>query len=615
MTLLLVYGSKTQEHAKSLLAGWSESGIRPIILEIDARAPRDLLPEGARLCTYETYLKETDLEILDEKAAEFARQWYRDGSRDVTRMDSISQGAVHELEVFYKAVLLFKNLECARRLIEKERIGEVFLGFGVSLERWAWEAMCGVRGIRVNFLSLDVSSQSIISEDDQGVQKRVSSVRKAIAQIPDFSKMAFKEIFYRKKPADRPSIPHDKMVLAVQEGRSTCQTWLNQLASCPRFALVDLQSRSNDSNDLQLMILKLRFVQLMILKLRFGFMWFCEKKRLKKNPVFRYSDIDIWPYWKHRVQSMIVRDFPYTHEHVKSLVNWLRFNSIKAMVIPWHALSRLHFEAAQSCNIPLIVMQDSWIPGEHFPLGYGHFMRCHHLFVWGDISAGWARQLEGVQIHTVGNPQASTLGDTSDFEPQKAFDKNGPVNVLLAHQCWGPWTCFHSPLDTNDTWEVFAQAARRLPREKFTGKIHPLVNDPNHEWPGRSDEILKWASNLGLENFSVAPIRSSAQDTLEASHLVVTYYSLIAVEAMTQGIPVAMINVTAKRDLFPELVQVYGAPAIRSVDDLVHLVERIRDVGISADSQTSGGQKLMNKIFGAPVSVVDTVLRIVEGDS
>jgi hypothetical protein len=73
---------------------------------------------------------------------------------------------------------------------------------------------------------------------------------------------------------------------------------------------------------------------------------------------------------------------------------------------------------------------------------------------------------------------------------------------------------------------------------------------------------------LGLPNLRMAPLDASVDHVVADSDLVVTYYSLTALEAIALGVPVAMVNLTSKRDLFPELTEILGVTAIRDRSDL-----------------------------------------------
>jgi hypothetical protein len=71
------------------------------------------------------------------------------------------------------------------------------------------------------------------------------------------------------------------------------------------------------------------------------------------------------------------------------------------------------------------------------------------------------------------------------------------------------------------------------------------------------------------------PLDSSAETVLQHTDLVVTYYSLTALEAIARRIPVAMVNLTGKRDLFPELTEILGAESIRCFDDFDAIIQRL----------------------------------------
>jgi hypothetical protein len=600
-----VYGSKTQKAGERLLVQCEASKVAPIVLEIDRRLERHLAPAGTKFCTYESYLTEDDLEAGDETAAEFARRWYKVGAKDTTVLGGISQGAIQEMGVFLKAVLLFKNLECAYRILTTENIEHVYVGEGVSLVRWAWLAMANKHNTAVTLLPLDHPEATASPLTEQVALWRHWPRRLAGAAWRGLRKLKHVALsLIDGADETKPRVQTSRITLAIREGRATCATWFDQLRASPGIDLLPFQNKANFPTRLQKWIGGLVW---------FRWVWYRYRQSLRAQPVYTYRNVDIWPYWKGEARQRFTDQFPATHYRAQYLLTWIRQNAIRGLVMPWHELNCLDYEVAQAAGTPLIVFQDSWLPGEHFPPGYRRFMRCHHLLVWGEISASWARHLESVAIHIVGNPKAPTLGLRSCKAIYPGKEQNRPLTVLLTHQCWGPWTAFHSPLDTNDMWDAFAKAARRLPEVHFVGKIHPLVDHPSHEWPGRSDEIRQWVSAQNLPNFRVLPLQSSMQEGLQEADLVVTYYSLTAVEAQTQGIPVAMMNLTSKRDLFPELVKLGGAPAVRALEDLVSLIMAIQNRAYRLDNATVGLEHFWGKVFGTPENVAQTIYHIVEG--
>lgn len=596
MKPILVYGSKTQETADRLLNQWRESGITPIVLEIDYRMDRSLAPIGTIFRTYESYLTEEDMEAIDEAASEFARHWYRVGGKDITILNGISKGAVQELDVFYKAVLLFKNLECAYRVINTEDVEHIYVGKGVSIVPWAWLSMTASHNTPATLLSVDNSGdkqhkswRDLRNSGGVALQK-LRMLRYVVSDL--FSNLS----------ETKPRLHNNKIILAIREGRTMCATWFEQLRSSSDIDLLRLQ-RINTVRTC---------FQTVIGVLWFHLSWYLYKSRLQSQPVYTYWDVNIWPYWQNNARQKFFNQFPVTHYQTQCLLAWIRRNRVQGIVIPWHELNRLVYEVADAAKIPLIGLQDSWLPGKGFPPGNRRFMRCHHLLVWGKISADWTRHMDSCVTHIVGNPKAPTI----DLQNHTRSDRNSshkPLTVLLTHQCWGPWAAFHSPLDTNDMWNCFAKAARSLPDVRFVGKIHPLVDDPDHEWHGRSDEIRQWVIDQQLPNFTVLPLHSSMQDALQAADLVITYYSLTAVEALTRDIPVAMMNLTDKRDLFPELVELGGAPAVRSVEEFIALITAIEDRRYKLNSNITNIERFLEKGFGTTVDIAQTVRQIVNG--
>ncbi|MBU0701062.1 hypothetical protein KKE26_07210, partial [bacterium] len=184
--------------------------------------------------------------------------------------------------------------------------------------------------------------------------------------------------------------------------------------------------------------------------------------------------------------------------------------------------------------------------------------------------------------------------------------------VLFTHQCWGPWSAFHSPLDTNDMFSAFAETAKKMLEIRFIIKVHPLVNHPTHEWPGRSKEIMDWVISQNLSNLSVSPLNSSMSEVFPSVDIVVTYYSLTAVEALMQGKLVIMMNLTKKRDLFPELIEYGVALCARKSSELAECITRLLTDGDLVRKMQEARSRFIADVFAPPKNVEDELLAIIK---
>ena len=591
---LVVHGSKTRRALEAFLRR-EPGGNGLVVLQIDHRIDASSAPAGTVLRTFESYLTEADLERIDSLAAEFASTWYRLRGRDITQLNGISAGACSELDAFFRSVILLKNLECATRALDADGIGRVVLGEGVSVVRWAWEAAARRRNIQVVVLPVD---------DPPALNWRrptPSLLALVLRRVGGLLRGAAAAVVPRSTRADAPKFVAraGATVIAVVEGRATCDPWLLELRQAP-----DLQVERLKPDELR------GSVWAKLASLRCFLTYVARRRDLQKNPCFRYGTTDLWDYWQPWVRSQFLDGFPSIHWQGRAFLAWLRRVKPRALVVPWHELSPVAFEAAERLGVVVVALQDSWLPGGHFPAGYRRFVRCHHLMVWGEISASWAVGIQGVRVHSVGHPGAGHGRRASPLPEPGRAEAAHPKKVVLAHQCWGPWSAFHSPLDTNDLWSATAEAARACPDVLFVGKIHPLVDHPNHEWPGRSQEIMDFAAEQRLPNFSVAPLDSSVGETLEQASLLLTYYSLTAVEALLSGVPVAMVNLTAKRDLFPELTQLAGAPAVRTTEELIALVRSLPSGPYTGCDQREDLAPFYEKVFGRPVKVASLISQI-----
>jgi hypothetical protein len=293
----------------------------------------------------------------------------------------------------------------------------------------------------------------------------------------------------------------------------------------------------------------------------------------------------------------------------RAFEGYLRRMRASALVIAWHRLDPLTHLVARKLALPVVGLQDSWLPGKGFPPGYRRFMAADHLLVWGEISAGWCREMPATEVHVAGHPG----GKVFRLQPPQGAEeasRRGPLKVLLTHQCWGPWSAFHSPLDTDDTLAVCAEAARRLPAVQFAVKVHPLIEDPRHEGPGRFAEIRAAAASLDLPNFQILPLASSMDDALADCDVVVSYYSLTAVEALCAGKRVIVLNTSGKRDLFPELVEAGAARRAETAGELVVLLEELLRLPAADDRDRAAREALdrfLDRVFAPPEPLPELV--------
>ena len=607
MAILLVHGRKTYGSALRLIEEQRDAGGELMIMEIDHRLDRKQVPTGTEFRTYESYLTEADYQLLDDEAAAFARNWYRIDGKDLTELHGTSYGSEQEYIVSRDACLLFKNLECARRTFATERIDRAYVGEGVSMVRWAWVAQAEARGIPVELLPLD-DPDAQLRPHSMNVAKTdlLQRLQRFAANELTTVKQVVRGLWGpRKKSSESGPLDRGKVVLACREGRGTCARWFDELRAERDMTLIPIEE-----HDTLTALLK-RWIAFVW----FGSVWVFNRRDLKKQPIFRYKDTDTWPYWRGEVRSRMVHIFRDNYHRLHKILPWIRRNRVRAIISTWHEWSLFHYVLAEAAEIPLILFQDSWLPGYYFPKGQREFIRSHHLLVWGEISADGSRQLEPTVVHIVGNPESPTLRLChGDSHRNRGTDRE-KTKVLLTHQCWGAWNAFHSPLDTNDMLSALIEAAKQLPQVEFLAKIHPLVDDFNNELPGRWEEIRQWLLEQDLPNLKVLALNAGMADALQQAGLVVTYYSLTAVEAITQGIPVTMMNLTGKRDLFPELVELAGVPAVRSLDEFTTLVKKIHDGDFELNTTPEALEVLMKRIFGAPVNVSRTIRNIVVGET
>jgi hypothetical protein len=550
---------------------------RVLVVEFDDRMPPVVRRSVWSAITVDDVLSESDLEGIDDAAAEFASRWYRVGRFNGPRLAGVWAGEALRVDVYLAIGPVLKNLACALRLLERYDVSHMLVGAGVGLEPWAWQAAASKSGVEVTDVPLDAgpaegTPQRRPSRQGSGIRDRARRWRQE------------RQRSRSDNDDDERCDRQGRLVVALHAGRGLCDCWFERLRSDRRMLCVPFRPDG------------LRTLGTLAagwwVKAWCRLVFALASSRMRRNPVYRHRGIDLWPYWRPSAQEYFFRAFPSVLRSAARTRAWLRRRRVSGLVITWHELHRWPYLAAVAgaTGACVVTLQDSWLPGPRFPNDHRRFLRCHVLATWGQIGAEWARCLQGARIATVGHPQIS---DASDLLPQHRLGSSSGarrLRIVLTHQCWGRWSAFHSPLDTNDTLDLVADAAARHPEVDFVVKVHPLI-DQNESHPAgisRSREIFDRMLERGLSNLSVAALESTLEDVLGGADLVMTYYSLTALDAIAGGVPVAMVNMTSKRDLFPELVEVLGVTAIRSAGDLDTVIEKMsRSCGPSLPSRAA----------------------------
>jgi hypothetical protein len=576
MSTYIHFSSKSSEHALHVIERHVTIGKSIHVIEIDQRLP--VILRSSTFCstyTYEHFLDQNELEDIDKQASIIAENWFYIHGKDITLLNKISVGKTVELLFFYELVLILKNALTAIKLFRGNAIEKFYIGNGVSLKPEVWEK--AAKATEINFEHLSKNQDSLNTSRSSGFlntdkliyffQKVSSRLRNTFVFLP--------AVFFFEK----------KKVIFIK-GRATTEGWLQ-----------DLQASDFDLNEIDKNRISPSVMAWLFSKVRFSQRLEKYRQDMTNNSIWEYSGVDLSSIFTAQIENFFTSVFPVNYAAILAFRQYLRLNRAEALVVPWHNLSPVHFLACQGSSIPLFTLQDSWLPGEDFPVGYGRLIRTPYLCTWGKISTSWAKKLPQCgRVIDIGRPKSSTL-----WKQDSALDLTDqarPFTVLFTHQCWGAWSAFHSPLDTNDFFDTIAEVAKKLPDICFLCKIHPLVDDPLHEGKYRFRDIENQIQGYGLSNLEVISKQVSMNDALAICDSVITYYSLTAVEALVNGKSVIMMNLTQKRDLFPELFSYGVAARATNSEELVDAIDYFQNNELQKDREKLS--RLLDDIFSEP---------------
>ena len=235
------------------------------------------------------------------------------------------------------------------------------VGEGVSVVRWAWEAVARQRNVPATLLPIDEPSSlswrrpppSLV---DLAVRLFGGILRRAATAVSSHTSCVYPQKFVARTGAT---------VIAVVEGRPTCDPWLLDLRKAPDLQVERLQpSRLRPP------------AWSKVTSLRFLWTYLARRRRLQHSPCFRHGTINLWDYWQPWVRGQFLEGLPSIHRQGSAFLAWFRTVKPRALVVPWHELNPIAFHAAERFGIVVVALQDSWLPGGHFPAGYRRFVRC-----------------------------------------------------------------------------------------------------------------------------------------------------------------------------------------------------------------------------------------------
>lgn len=155
------------------------------------------------------------------------------------------------------------------------------------------------------------------------------------------------------------------------------------------------------------------------------------------------------------------------------------------------------------------------------------------------------------------------------LEPFARKVPNTPkVNVLFALNHAGDWTSLINRSDTDLMVEAAITFALELPHLKVKIRLHPTMDNPEHEGINASLRIKEYISYFGCSNLSLS--NTTLHDDLDWSDVVVSEYSQVLIDSFYEGKISLILNLTRRRSFMADFEKI-GLSTFSKIENLTQV--------------------------------------------
>lgn len=162
---------------------------------------------------------------------------------------------------------------------------------------------------------------------------------------------------------------------------------------------------------------------------------------------------------------------------------------------------------------------------------------------------------------------APSLMTSPDHHPSTPLKR-----VLLALNHAGDWTALINRSDTDLLIEAFCQTAQAFPSIHFVVRLHPTMDEVEHEGVHSSRRIKAFIRDTNLVNLKASQVSLSTD--LESADLVISEYSQVLLDAFQMGKLGLIANLTGRRS-FMEDYEILGFSSVNSKETLIKWLEKL----------------------------------------
>ncbi|MBF0234922.1 MAG: hypothetical protein HQK65_18090 [Desulfamplus sp.] len=162
-----------------------------------------------------------------------------------------------------------------------------------------------------------------------------------------------------------------------------------------------------------------------------------------------------------------------------------------------------------------------------------------------------------------------------DFIEQEVFAPcmiTSANHVLIALNHAGDWSALINRSDTDELVIAASEMARKLPKIEFRIRIHPTMNQPEHEGLYSSIRIEQFVRSVNIPNLDIST--HSLPDDLEWADIFLSEYSQVLLDSLRNGKFGIAVNLTKRRSFMQDYADLgfFYANSINDAIDVIHYI-------------------------------------------